>query len=289
VENTQKAIVEFESLDLLKNLDFDFQFKIVRGAGAYICGEETALLRSIEGQRPMVSVRPPFPTVKGLFGKPTILNNVETFASIHWILENGGDAFAAMGNGRSTGSKLLSLDSSFNQPGIYEVAMGEKLANVIDSAGGFSKPLKALHIGGPLGGLVPVEKIDQLTIDFESFHEAGFLLGHASVVGVPEEQDIAAYIHHLFEFTAMESCGKCFPCRLGATRGKEMFRDALSGELKLDKVLLDDLLETMEKGSLCALGGGVPLPVKNALQYFLPEMESLFEPHSLKRIDVVEA
>jgi len=115
------------------------------------------------------------------------------------------------------------------------------------------------------------------------------LLGHASIVGVPEEQDIAAYIHHLFEFTAMESCGKCFPCRLGATRGKEMFRDALSGELKLDKVLLDDLLETMEKGSLCALGGGVPLPVKNALQYFLPEMESLFEPHSLKRIDVVEA
>ena len=288
VSQTQKAIEEFEALNLLAEIDFDFQFKIVRGAGAYICGEETALLRSIEGQKPMVSVRPPFPTVKGLFGKPTILNNVETFAAIHWILENSAHSFAALGNGRSTGSKLLSLDSSFNRPGIYEVSMGEKLSDVVERAGGFSKPVKALHIGGPLGGLVPNEKINDLTIDFESFHENGFLLGHASIIGVPESQSIADYIHHLFDFTAAESCGKCFPCRLGATRGKEMFRDALSGSSKLDKVLLDDLLETMEKGSLCALGGGVPLPVKNALQYFLPEMESLFEPQSLQRIDVAE-
>ncbi|TQV88146.1 NADH-ubiquinone oxidoreductase-F iron-sulfur binding region domain-containing protein [Aliikangiella coralliicola] len=289
VSETQKAIEEFESLDLLAEIDFDFQFKIIRGAGAYICGEETALLRSIEGNRPVVSVRPPFPTVKGLFGKPTILNNVETFAAIHWILENSAQAFAALGNGRSTGSKLLSLDSCFNRPGIYEVAMSEKLSTIIDLAGGFSKPVKALHIGGPLGGLVPVEKINELTIDFESFQEQGFLLGHASIIGIPESQNIAEYIYHLFDFTAAESCGKCFPCRLGATRGKEMFRDALKGEIQLDKQLLDDLLETMEKGSLCALGGGVPLPVKNALQYFLPEMETLFEPQSLNRIDVVEA
>lgn len=289
VTNVQRAITEFESLNILSELNFEFQFKIVRGAGAYICGEETALLRSIEGQRPMVSVRPPFPTVKGLFGKPTILNNVETFAAVHWILENSAEAFAALGNGRSTGSKLLSLDSIFNRPGIYEVAMGEKLQDVIESAGGFAQPVKALHIGGPLGGLVPAEKFADLTIDFESFNEQGFLLGHASVIGIPEKQNIAEYIHHLFDFTAAESCGKCFPCRLGATRGKEMFRDAIAGEIKLDKVLLDDLLETMEKGSLCALGGGVPLPVKNALEYFLPEMKSLFEPHSLQRIEVVEA
>ncbi|TQV72290.1 formate dehydrogenase [Aliikangiella marina] len=288
VEQIQQAINEFQSLNLLKDLDFNFQFKIVRGAGAYICGEETALLRSLEGQKPMVSVRPPFPTVKGLFGQPTILNNVESFAAIHWILENSAEAFSTLGNGRSTGSKLLSLDSSFNNPGIYEVAMGEKLSHVIEQAGGFSKPVKALHIGGPLGGLVPAEKFAELTIDFESFDEQGFLLGHASIIGIPEQQNIAEYIHHLFDFTAAESCGKCFPCRLGATRGKEMFRDAISGEHKLDKVLLDDLLETMEKGSLCALGGGVPLPVKNALQYFLPEIESLFEPSSLNKIDVVE-
>ncbi|MCW8999131.1 MAG: hypothetical protein OQK04_10480 [Kangiellaceae bacterium] len=166
VENIQAAINEFESLELLESLDFEFQFKIVRGAGAYICGEETALLRSIEGQRPMVSVRPPFPTVKGLFNKPTILNNVETFAAIHWILENSADAYKKYGNGRSTGSKLLSLDSCFNKPGLYEVSMGEKLSKVIEKAGGFAAPVKALHIGGPLGGLVPVSKFDDLTIDF---------------------------------------------------------------------------------------------------------------------------
>ncbi len=289
VTNTQQAIEAFEKLNITEKLGIDFQFKIVRGAGAYICGEETALLRSIEGQRPMVSVRPPFPTVKGLFNKPTILNNVETFASIHWILNEGAEAFSQLGNGRSTGSKLLSLDSHFNRPGIYEVAMGEPLSHVIEKAGGFKVPVKALHIGGPLGGLVPESHFSTLTLDFESFSEQGFLLGHASIIGVPKSQNIAEYILHLFDFTAAESCGKCFPCRLGATRGKEMFSDALKGSLKLDKGLLDDLLETMEKGSLCALGGGVPLPVKNALEYFIDEMTQLFDQTSIQRIEVVEA
>lgn len=291
VNQIQKAIEEFESLNLT-NDDVEFQFKIIRGAGSYICGEETALLRSIEGQKPMVSVRPPFPTVKGLFGKPTVVNNVETFAAVHWILENSPQAFAKInnksGNGKSTGSKLLSLDSCFNKPGIYEVAMGENLSSVIDLAGGFSKPVKALHVGGPLGGLVPISKISELTIDFESFDNAGFLLGHASIIGVPESFSIPKYIEHLFEFTAAESCGKCFPCRLGATRGKEMFRDALNETHILNRELLDDLLETMEKGSLCALGGGVPLPVKNALEYFSDEFQPLFENKSHKQIPVVE-
>ena len=285
VENTKTAIEQFEALNLLDDLPFEFQFKIIRGAGAYICGEETALLRSIEGQRPVVSVRPPFPTTQGLFDKPTVVNNVETFAAIHWILANGGKAFAAIGNGRSTGSKLLSLDSSFARPGIFEVAMGEKLSRVIEAAGGFKKPLKALHIGGPLGGLVPKSKFDSLTFDFESFTEAGFLLGHASVIGIPESQNMAEYICHLFDFTAAESCGKCFPCRLGATRGKEMWQQAISGERKLDRTLLDDLLDTMERGSLCALGGGVPLPVKNALQYFSGELADLFESDADNAID----
>jgi NADH:ubiquinone oxidoreductase subunit F (NADH-binding) len=288
VSQIQSAIEEFERLEILKELDFSFQFKIVRGAGAYICGEETALLRSIEGQRPMVSVRPPFPTVKGLFGKPTILNNVETFAAIHWILENSAGQYANLGNGRSTGSKLLSLDSCFKRPGIYEIAMGETLASVIEQAGGFVKPIKALHIGGPLGGLVPVEKFDQLTVDFESFAEHGFLLGHGSIIGIPESQSIAEYIEHLFEFTEVESCGKCFPCRIGSVRGKEMFAQAIKGENLLDKELVEDLLQTMEQGSLCALGGGVPLPVKNALQYFMPEMQHLFDTKSLQKISVAE-
>ena len=288
VSQIQSAIEEFESLEILKELDFNFQFKIVRGAGAYICGEETALLRSIEGQRPMVSVRPPFPTVKGLFGKPTILNNVETFAAIHWILANSPEQYASLGNGRSTGSKLLSLDSSFKRPGIYEVTMGEPLSSVIEQAGGFAKPIKALHIGGPLGGLVPEEKFKDLTIDFESFAEHGFLLGHGSIIGIPESQSIAEYIEHLFEFTEVESCGKCFPCRIGSVRGKEMFAQAINGENLLDKELVEDLLDTMEQGSLCALGGGVPLPVKNALRYFMPEMQHLFDANSLQKISVAE-
>jgi len=292
VDQIQQAINEFELLDLLTD-DFKFQFKIIRGAGAYICGEETALLRSIEGQKPIVSVRPPFPTVKGLFGKPTIVNNVETFATIHWILKNSAQSFAAINNhktnnGKSTGSKLLSLDSCFNQPGIYEVAMGEKLSTVIEVAGGFSQPVKALHIGGPLGGLVPIDKLSELTIDFESFADAGFLLGHASIIGIPESFSIPKYVEHLFEFTAAESCGKCFPCRLGATRGTEMFRDAINGSNSLNKELLNDLLETMEKGSLCALGGGLPLPIKNALQYFPTEFESLFNSKQAHRIPVTE-
>lgn len=280
VNTIQQAIKQFEALDILPN-DFNFQFKIIRGAGAYICGEETALLRSIEGQKPMVSVRPPFPTIKGLFGKPTVVNNVETFSSIHWILENSPQAYAEINNstdqnGKSTGSKLLSLDSCFKRPGIYEVAMGEKLSKVIELAGGFSKPIKALQVGGPLGGIVPKTRFSELTIDFESFANAGFLLGHASFVGIPESLSMPEYVQHLFEFTAAESCGKCFPCRLGATRGKEMFSDALNQNNLLDRELLNDLLDTMEEGSLCALGGGVPLPVKNALEYFNHEFDSLF-------------
>jgi len=252
---------------------FDFEFKVIKAQGAYICGEETALLSSIEGQRPEVRVRPPYPTQHGLFNKPTVVNNVETLACLPWIIDNGGKAFAAIGRGKSTGTKLISLDGHFNRPGLYEADMGTPLRTVIDELGqGFRVPVKAMHIGGPLGGLVPVGKIDELTLDFESFNQGGFLLGHASVVCIPEYFPLAKYIEHLFEFTAHESCGKCFPCRLGSTRGKEMFQKALNENYKIDRTLLNDLLDTLETGSLCALGGGLPLPVKNALQYFEEEL-----------------
>ena len=142
--------------------------------------------------------------------------------------------------------------------------------------GGFKKKVKAMHIGGPLGGLVPVNKTKNLTVDFESFSENGFLLGHASVVCIPEKFPIIKYIEHLFEFTAHESCGKCFPCRLGSTRGYELINKARTAKYKIDKELLKDLLDTMETGSLCALGGGLPLPVKNALQHFDKELKPYF-------------
>jgi len=261
----------------IRGTGFDFHLKTIKGAGAYICGEETALLASIEGQRPEVRTRPPFPTVEGLFRKPTIVNNVETFANLHAILRRGGKGYAAIGTPQSTGPKLLSLDSHFVRPGIYEVAMGTPLEDVFAMAGGFRNPVKAVQVGGPLGGIVPVDRIGQLTVDFESFKKEGFLLGHAGVVSIPEAMPMIEYLQHLFQFTADESCGKCFPCRLGSTRGKELIAKARAeNDFKIDRELLTDLLDTMEQTSLCALGGGVPLPIKNALKYFEGELASYF-------------
>lgn len=281
IEITQHAIDELYEKQLLGKrilgTEFDFDFKIIRAQGAYICGEETALLNSIEGQRPEVRVRPPFPTQQGLFNKPTVVNNVETLACIPYILKHGGKKFAAIGKGRSTGTKLISLDGFFKRPGIYEVDMGTSLEVVFKKlGGGLKEKIKAFHIGGPLGGLVPAGKVKNLTVDFESFSENGFLLGHASVVSIPDSFPIINYIEHLFQFTAHESCGKCFPCRLGSTRGYEMVNKARTSKYQIERALMNDLLETMETGSLCALGGGLPLPIKNALQYFEKELKPYF-------------
>jgi NADH:ubiquinone oxidoreductase subunit F (NADH-binding)/NADH:ubiquinone oxidoreductase subunit E len=281
VEIVQNAINELKKAGLIgaNILDsgFSYDFKIIQAQGSYICGEETALINSIEGQRPEVRVRPPFPAQQGLFNKPTIVNNVETLATVHHILENGGDNWKGIGTEKSSGTKLVSLDSFFNNPGIYEVEMGTPLSYVVNElGGGFKSPVKALQIGGPLGGLVPVSKMDDLQIDFESFAKNGFLLGHASIVSVPEDYPIMKFIEHLFDFAAYESCGKCFPCRLGTKRGQEMSLKALNSSYKIDRALFDDLLTTLEKGSLCAHGGGIPLPVRNALQYFDVELKQYF-------------
>lgn len=260
--------------------EFSFDLKVIKGAGAYICGEETALLASIEGQRPEVRVRPPFPTIEGLFRKPTIVNNVETFANLYSILTLGGKAYASIGTPQSSGPKLVSLDSNFNRPGLYECAMGTPLPQVVyDLGGGFKVPVKAIQVGGPLGGLLPVSKIGELTLDFESFKNAGFLLGHAGFVSIPESFPMIEYVEHLFQFCADESCGKCFPCRLGSTRGQELVAKSRHGHGNGDRIdpeLMRDLLDTMEQTSLCALGGGVPLPIKNALRYFKDELQPYF-------------
>ena len=257
---------------------FDFDFKVIRAQGSYICGEETALINSIEGQRPEVRVRPPYPAEQGLFNKPTIVNNVETLASLHYIIEQGGAAWKAIGTDRSSGTKLVCLDSFFNKPGIYEVEMGTPMSTVINEmGGGFKLPVKAMQIGGPLGGLVPVSKINDLNLDFESFAENGFLMGHASVICIPESMPMIDFLEHLFDFAAYESCGKCFPCRLGTKRGHELLRKANTSDYKISKKLFEDLLSTLEEGSLCAHGGGIPLPVKNAMEYFEEEMKGYFE------------
>jgi NADH-quinone oxidoreductase subunit F len=268
-----------EAIEELKerNLIGDFKFKIIRGQGSYVCGEETALLNSIEGLRPEVRVRPPYPAQYGLYGKPTVLSNVETFANIHWILENGGEAYSNLGTKQSTGTKLVSLDSFFNKPGMYEIEMGTDLHTIFSEfGGGFKSEIKGFQIGGPLGGIVPMHKIANLTLDFENLNSNGFLLGHASVVSIPTDFPIVKFLEHLLEFTADESCGKCYPCRIGSFRGMEMLQKAQTSNYKIDRQLFNDLLETLEIGSLCALGGGVPLPVKNALQYFEEELKHYF-------------
>ena len=281
VRRVTEAVRQLEETGIAKGEGTDhvarFRFHVVEGSGAYICGEETSLLNSIEGLRPEVRTRPPFPAVYGLFGKPTVLSNVETFANIHYILEEGGAAWAAMGTEKSPGTKLVSLDGAFNKPGLLEVKMGTPLRTVIDDLGGGTRyPVKAFQIGGPLGGLVPSSRIDDLTLDFESFAREGFLLGHAGIVSVPANFPVIKLLEHLFEFTKKESCGKCFPCRLGSARGLELLSGAADKGEKIDRQLFDDLLETMQLGSLCALGGGLPLPVKNALQYFSDELKEYF-------------
>jgi NADH-quinone oxidoreductase subunit F len=281
VEIVQKAIDELRANHLLgKNINksnFNFDFKIIKAQGAYICGEETALINSIEGQRPEVRTRPPFPTQQGLFNKPTIVNNVETLAAVYSIIKNGGDAYAKLGTEKSKGTKLVCLDSFFNHPGMYEVEMGTPLSKVVnDLGGGFKTPVKAMQIGGPLGGIVPIEKIKDLSIDFESFAQNGFLLGHASIICIPTNFPMMKYIEHLFEFASYESCGKCFPCRLGTKRGQELASKAINENYKIDRELFNDLLTTLQQGSLCAHGGGIPLPVKNALQYFDKELKPFF-------------
>lgn len=254
-----------------------FHFRVIEGAGAYLCGEETALLNSLEGLRPEVRIRPPFPATYGLFGQPTIVSNVETLANLRFILAAGGQSYAAQGTPKSTGTKLVSLDGAFRRPGVYEAVMGTPLREVIDDLGGGTRyPVKAFQIGGPLGGLVPACKVDDLTLDFESFAENGFLLGHAGVVSIPNHFPIARFLEHLFDFTARESCGKCFPCRIGARRGQELLAGALDRGERMDRELFADLLETLQLGSLCALGGGLPLPIRNALTYFSDELAPLF-------------
>jgi NADH:ubiquinone oxidoreductase subunit F (NADH-binding) len=202
---------------------------------------------------------------------------VETLANLLFIMSKGADAFVQIGTPHSSGTKLISLDSAFNRPGLYEVDMGTPLSSVVNQlGGGFQKPVKALHIGGPLGGIVPVEKIYDLQISFESFAQQGFLLGHASIIGIPADYPMIQYLEHLFAFTAHESCGKCFPCRIGSVRGKELLQQAQQNRNTIDRQLFDDLLETLAKGSLCALGGGIPLPVRNAMTYFREELHPYF-------------
>ncbi len=274
VRRVEAAIAEFDALPA--SIRGDFRFQVVMGAGSYVCGEETALLSSIEGLRPEVRVRPPYPAQAGLWGKPTLLSNVETFANIPWILEQGGVAFAAIGTGQSKGTKLISLDSQFQRPGLYEVDFGHSFSDLVyQAAGGFRTRVKALQVGGPLGAIVPLSAVDELSLDFESFQQTGFALGHAGIIAIPESFAMIDLMRHLFDYMAEESCGKCTPCRLGTAKGSRLLQSA-GPDSAVDRELFEELLDLLESGSLCALGGGLPLPIRNGLRHFSQELAPYF-------------
>lgn len=258
---------------------FSCEVRLVKGKGAYICGEETSLLRSLEGVPALVSYKPPFPAVEGLFGCPTAVNNTETLHNLPWIVEHGGEAWAALGHGDSRGTKLVSLNTAVERPGLYEVELGITLREVVfDLAGGIAggKTLKGVQVGGPLGGILPEDALD-VPLDFEALADAGGILGHAGIVVYTEDDDLVEICRGLMAFCAVESCGKCFPCRIGAVRGTELFDrmlDPEEGGVTDDRLgLLSDLCETMKVGSLCALGSMTPLPIESLLQHFPEELD----------------
>lgn len=241
------------------------------GAGAYVCGEETSLLNSLEGKRGIVRAKPPLPALQGLFGKPTVVNNVLSLASVPIILEKGAEFYRDFGMGRSRGTIQLQLAGNVKYGGLYEIGFGLTLGQIVNDIGGGTatgRPVKAVQVGGPLGAYFPVSLFDT-PFDYEAFAAAGGLVGHAGITIFDDSADMLQQARFAMEFCAVESCGKCTPCRIGSTRGSETIDKIASGiEVEKNKHLLEDLCNTMKFGSLCALGGFTPYPVMSALTHF---------------------
>ena len=248
-----------------------FWLEVRMAAGAYICGEETSLLESLEGKRGQVRFKPPLPAIEGLFGKPTIINNVVTLASVPIILDRGGAFYRDFGMGRSRGTLPIQLAGNLKRAGLVEKAFGVTLRELVEDFGGGTltgRPLRTVQIGGPLGAYIPLSKLDT-PIDYEAFAAIGGMLGHGGIVAFDDSVDMAAQARYAMEFCAIESCGKCTPCRIGSTRGVEVIDRMLAGtERAQNEVLLRDLCQTMLHGSLCALGGMAPFPVLSALDHY---------------------
>ena len=248
-----------------------FQLEVRLGAGAYICGEETSLLESLEGRRGIVRAKPPLPALKGLFGKPTLVNNVMTFTAVPWILDHGAKAYADYGQGRSLGTLPIQLAGNVKHGGLIELAFGVTLREVIERYGGGTRsgrPVRAVQVGGPLGAYFPDHLLDT-PLDYEAMAARMGLLGHGGVVVFDDTVDMAAQARFAFEFCAAESCGKCTPCRIGATRGVETMDKVISGDRpEANLKVIADLCEVMTDGSLCAMGGLTPMPVMSAITHF---------------------
>jgi formate dehydrogenase iron-sulfur subunit len=248
---------------------FDLEVRV--GAGAYVCGEETSLLESLEGRRGIVRAKPPLPAHKGLFGKPTVINNVLSFAAIPFILDNGAKAYADFGMGRSRGTMPIQLAGNVKHGGLFETAFGITLGELVDEIGGGSftgRPVRAVQVGGPLGAYFPRALFDT-PFDYEAFAARDGLIGHGGIVVFDDSVDMRKQARFAMEFCAIESCGKCTPCRIGSTRGVETIEKIMRGERVAENLaLVEDLCNTMKFGSLCALGGFTPYPVLSALRHF---------------------
>jgi formate dehydrogenase iron-sulfur subunit len=261
----------------IQSTDKSFHLEVRRGAGAYICGEETAMLESLEGKRGMVRAKPPIPALQGLFGKPTVINNVLSFAAVPFILAKGGTAYKNYGMGRSRGTLPFQLAGNIKQGGLVEKAFGITIRALINDFGGGThsgKPMRAVQVGGPLGSYIPATQLD-MPMDYETLASNAAMVGHGGIVVFDETVDMAAQARFAMEFCAIESCGKCTPCRIGSTRGMETIDKIVSGEnVDANLTLLEDLCQTMTDGSLCAMGGLTPMPVMSALRNFPEDFET---------------
>ena len=260
----------FLGADVLgSGLTFDLHVRV--GAGAYICGEESSMLESLEGRRGEVRAKPPIPAIKGLWGRPTAVNNLLTLCAVPMILADGGSAYAELGTGRSRGTQVFQLAGNVKQGGIVELPFGVSLRELVEEYGGGTltgRPVRAAQVGGPLGAYVPESGFD-VPMDYEALAESGAMLGHGGIVLFDETVDMARMARFAMEFCSIESCGKCTPCRVGSTRGVETIDRIIAGhDVAANLVLLDDLCETMTKGSLCAMGGLTPMPVQSAVRHF---------------------
>jgi len=257
--------------DSVLGSSLSFELHVRVGGGAYICGEETSMLESLEGKRGEVRAKPPIPAIHGLFGKPTVVNNVLTLTSVPTVLANGAQAYQQLGVERSRGTQVFQLGGNIRRGGVVEKAFGVTLGELVDGYGGGTRsgrPVRAVQVGGPLGAYLPTSRFD-LPMDYEGFLAAGAMVGHGGIVVFDDSVDMAAQARFAMEFCAAESCGKCTPCRVGSVRGVEVIDRITAGEHRDENLaLLEDLCDVMTEGSLCAMGGLTPMPVRSAITHF---------------------
>ncbi|MDQ7842262.1 MAG: NADH-ubiquinone oxidoreductase-F iron-sulfur binding region domain-containing protein [Armatimonadota bacterium] len=264
--------------DRILGSPFSFEVELVLGQGSYVCGEETALLNAIEGKRPEVRTRPPYPATSGLFGRPTLVNNVETLASIPWIVRHGPEAYRRLGFSRSRGTKVVSLNSLFRRPGLYEIEFGVSVRHIVEELGGglTTGPVRGVIIGGPLAGVLPPEQFDT-PFGFEELRAAGAAVGHGGVVAFDGHTSILELVHHVFRFAAFESCGKCTPCRVGSAAVERMLAEGMQGRLPAAaRAEFEAIVPALRQTSLCGHGIGLGEFVESIVRYYGKDVASWF-------------